>query len=230
MWLSVWSEVQIVCTWSSWCHCIPKPPSSLASFKSRPILPFRYRLTPVVLEKRPLNGSCCTTCCYTVHQLTRFRLSQRIARSVCGSRASVLFSVVGKDVRIQLCIVYVCLMVGLCMWDGASIHRQMRFSVLSPILLLYYTRCSKSDWHQTDGGNSVNSRSIFNFFFHVRFSSKFAATYLLEISKMCVFLLKIPPHLICVATLPCETLPSENERQSQTNALINENYRAVAGQ
>ena len=40
-----------------------------------------------------------------------------------------------------------------------------------------------------------------------------------------MFLLKIPPHLICVATLPCETLPSENERQSQTNALINENYQ-----
>ena len=144
---------------------IPKPPSSLASFKSRPILPFRYRLTPVVLEKRPLNGSCCTTCCYTVvQQVTRFRLTQRIARSVCGSRASVLFCVVGKDVRIQLCIVYVCLMVGLCMWDRASIHRQMRFPVLSPILLLYHTRCSKIDRHQTDGGNSVNSRSIFKFF------------------------------------------------------------------
>ena len=25
MWLSVWSMVQIVCIWSSWCHCIPKP-------------------------------------------------------------------------------------------------------------------------------------------------------------------------------------------------------------
>jgi len=25
VWLSVWSEVQIVCMWSSWCHCIPKP-------------------------------------------------------------------------------------------------------------------------------------------------------------------------------------------------------------
>jgi len=24
MWLSVWSEVQIVCIWSSWCYCIPK--------------------------------------------------------------------------------------------------------------------------------------------------------------------------------------------------------------
>ena len=24
MWLSVWSKVQVVCVWSSWCHCIPK--------------------------------------------------------------------------------------------------------------------------------------------------------------------------------------------------------------
>jgi len=24
VWLSAWSEVQIVCIWSSWCHCIPK--------------------------------------------------------------------------------------------------------------------------------------------------------------------------------------------------------------
>ena len=25
VWLSVWCKVQIVCIWSSWCHCIPKP-------------------------------------------------------------------------------------------------------------------------------------------------------------------------------------------------------------
>ena len=35
---------------------IPKPPSSLASFKSRLVLPFWYQLTQVVLVKRPLNG------------------------------------------------------------------------------------------------------------------------------------------------------------------------------
>ena len=46
------------CIWSSWCRCHPKTPSSLASFKSRLVLPFWYRLTQVVglLEKRPLNG------------------------------------------------------------------------------------------------------------------------------------------------------------------------------
>jgi len=33
----------------------PKTPSSLASFKSRLVLPFWYKLTQAVLEKRPLN-------------------------------------------------------------------------------------------------------------------------------------------------------------------------------
>ena len=33
-----------------------KTPSSLASFKSRLVLPFWYWLTQVVLEKRPFNG------------------------------------------------------------------------------------------------------------------------------------------------------------------------------
>ena len=56
VWLSVWCEVQIVCMWSSWCHCRPETPSSLASFKSRLVVPLWYRLTQVVVEKRPLNG------------------------------------------------------------------------------------------------------------------------------------------------------------------------------
>jgi len=41
----------------------PKTPSSLASFKSRLVLPFWYRLTQAVLEKRPLNG-CSSGCSY----------------------------------------------------------------------------------------------------------------------------------------------------------------------
>ena len=35
----------------------PQTPSSLASFKSRPVLPFWYWLAQVVLEKRPLGKS-----------------------------------------------------------------------------------------------------------------------------------------------------------------------------
>ena len=56
MWLSVWNNMQIVCIWSSWCHCLPKTSSSLASFKSRQVLRFLYWLTQVFLEKRLLNG------------------------------------------------------------------------------------------------------------------------------------------------------------------------------
>jgi len=56
MWLSVWSEVQIVCDMVQLMPLHPKTPSSLASFKFRLVLPFWYRLTEVVLEKRPLNG------------------------------------------------------------------------------------------------------------------------------------------------------------------------------
>ena len=51
-WLSVWSEVQ-TCIWPSWCHCHSL---SLASVKSRLVLPFWYWLTRVVPEKGPLNG------------------------------------------------------------------------------------------------------------------------------------------------------------------------------
>ena len=51
-WSSVWSEVQ-TCIWPSWCHCHSL---SLASVKSRLVLPFWYRLTWVVPEKEPLKG------------------------------------------------------------------------------------------------------------------------------------------------------------------------------
>ena len=46
-WLSVWSEVQ-TCIWPSWCHCHSL---SLASVKSRLVLPFWSWLTWVVPEK-----------------------------------------------------------------------------------------------------------------------------------------------------------------------------------
>ena len=54
-WLSVWSEMQ-TCICPSWCHCHSL---SLASVKSRLVLPFWYRLTWVVPEKEPLNGCVC---------------------------------------------------------------------------------------------------------------------------------------------------------------------------
>jgi len=55
----------------------------------------------------------------------------------------------------------------------------------------------------------VNSQPIFNFF-TVRFSSKFAAKHSLN-----------SLHLTGVAALPCQIIMSENQRQSQNNAVIN---------
>ena len=52
-WLSVWSEVQMICIWSSWCHCHP---IIFCCSKIQNGLPFRCWLTQVVLEKRPLNA------------------------------------------------------------------------------------------------------------------------------------------------------------------------------
>jgi len=53
--LFVCSDVQI-CIWFSWCHCHSL---SLASVKSRLVLPFWYWLTWVVPDKGPLNGCVC---------------------------------------------------------------------------------------------------------------------------------------------------------------------------
>ena len=46
-WLSVWSEVQMICIWSSWCHCHPSSRSS----KIQNGLSFWCWLTQVVLQK-----------------------------------------------------------------------------------------------------------------------------------------------------------------------------------
>jgi len=54
VWLSVWSEV-LTCMWPSWCHCHSL---SLASVKSRSVLPFWYRLAWVDPDQGPLNGMC----------------------------------------------------------------------------------------------------------------------------------------------------------------------------
>jgi len=72
-WLSVWSEVQ-TCIWPSWCHCHSL---SLAPVKSRLVLPFWYRLTQVVLEKRPLNGCSCCSYCPGKPELARCTVNMR---------------------------------------------------------------------------------------------------------------------------------------------------------
>ena len=56
------------CCWSGWCHCHSL---SLASVKSRLVLPFWYRLTRVVPEIGPLNGCVCV-CVYSLSYLSTF--------------------------------------------------------------------------------------------------------------------------------------------------------------
>jgi len=58
-WSSVWSEVQ-TCIWPSWCHCHSL---SVASVKSRLVLPFWYWLTQVVPDKGPLYRCVCVCLC-----------------------------------------------------------------------------------------------------------------------------------------------------------------------
>jgi len=61
-WVFVWSEVQ-TCIRPSRCHFHSL---SLASVKSRLVLPFWYRLTRVVPEQGPLNGCVCVCVCVPV--------------------------------------------------------------------------------------------------------------------------------------------------------------------
>ena len=58
-WLSVWSKMQ-TCISPIGFHCHSL---SLASVKSRLVLPFWYRLTRVVPDKGPLNGCVCVCVC-----------------------------------------------------------------------------------------------------------------------------------------------------------------------
>ena len=75
-WLSVWSEVQ-TCTWPSWCHCHSL---SLASVKSRLVLPLWYRLTWAVPEKGLLNGCVCVVLTLMLWCCCRFETSDDVCR------------------------------------------------------------------------------------------------------------------------------------------------------
>ena len=84
-WSSVWSEVQ-TCIWPSWCHCYSL---SLASVKSRLVLPFWYRLTRVVPEKGPLNGCVCYV--VNLRPLTRRVMSSYTHKMAIVSRPMIFW-------------------------------------------------------------------------------------------------------------------------------------------
>jgi len=81
-WLSVCSEMQ-TCIRPSWCHCHSL---SLASEKSRLVLPFWYLFTRVVPEKGPLNVCVCV--CVYWNWLT----SARVIVRACCKTSSVMRS------------------------------------------------------------------------------------------------------------------------------------------
>ena len=85
-WLSIWSKVQ-TCTWPSWCHCHSL---SLASVKSRLVLPFWYWLTQVVMDKGLLNG--CVFCRpFCEPQRHSFRVNHLSVHVVPTAQAEAVF-------------------------------------------------------------------------------------------------------------------------------------------
>ena len=83
VWLSVWSEVQ-TCLWPRWCHYHSL---SLASVKSRLVLPFWCRLTWVVQEKGCQTG----VCVYCLPSATGpFQSLDPLFGTVCRTMWSVL--------------------------------------------------------------------------------------------------------------------------------------------
>ena len=77
LWLYVFSKVQIVCIWSSWCHCIPKPNHLLPH-----LIPDWFYLSGTGLprlswKKRLLNG--CSSVAVLRHSFNRPAIKVRLA-------------------------------------------------------------------------------------------------------------------------------------------------------
>jgi len=108
-WLSVLSAVQTVCLWPSWCHCHSL---SLASVKSRLVLPFWYRLTWVVPDEKAVKRVCVCVCVCVRVRACVYRIvsypsalttTSDVKASVAGSgtfRTSLLFSGLRRTIRI----------------------------------------------------------------------------------------------------------------------------------
>jgi len=118
---------------------MPLPsPSSLALFKSRLVIPFWYRLTQVVLEKRPLNG--CSTCSSVFAMWKILSLSLSICIACVGTWVVVFHNFSHLTDGDILCSKY--LVTVLCMFDShlASIFREP---------MIYRSGCQRLASHQT---------------------------------------------------------------------------------
>ena len=90
-WLSVWSEMQ-TCIWPSRCHCHSL---SLASVKSRLVLPFWYRLTWVVPDK---NGGVCVNACICCLRFSFFHTKPWDCLGETSQKRPILCRVVRKTI------------------------------------------------------------------------------------------------------------------------------------
>ena len=115
--VSVRSEVQMICTWSSWCHC--HPIISCCS-KIQNGLPFWCRLTQVVLEKRLLNG-----------------------RSSSSSSTSSSSSMCQVKQQALLSLHYLCVLIGsrACMHFKQEVTESVHISVSSTCCGSWHSSC-----------------------------------------------------------------------------------------
>ena len=96
--VSVWSEVQ-TCIRPSWCHCHSL---SLASVKPRLVLPFWYRPTRVVPEKRAVKRVC-VSLLLLLHfsvDIGQFQPTKKLPHFDCQKMSWPIMSVTGTAVTI----------------------------------------------------------------------------------------------------------------------------------
>ena len=91
-WLSVWSEVQ-TCIWPSWCHCHSP---SLASEKSRLVLPFCYRPTRGSPGIRAVKRVCV---CVASVRLAELQTREWSSSVPCRLRRCLLFDVTEYELK-----------------------------------------------------------------------------------------------------------------------------------
>ena len=134
-WLSVWSEVQMTCIWSRWCHCHLIISASVTSFW--------YQLTKVVLEKRLLNHECCSTSLlcnififwrYVGAHVLWLLMNRHSSCCCCGCRPWVY-----SRHCIVLCCIFHCSDLAMILCDSQAVE------VLAVTIMKILQQCSTSD-------------------------------------------------------------------------------------
>ena len=136
VWLSVWSEVQIVCMWSSWCHCIPTSHHLLSHLN-----PDWFYLSGVISLarlswKRTLNGCSTSSSRCTVQYCTFFVCRTRKLRWKVQMTLDVLSAIHTARQTIQ--DVPVCVVLGGVNWVFRQSGKVWTVSRLSPMCCMPY--------------------------------------------------------------------------------------------